>query len=322
MAIQVVSAEQFESMMICPTAEDMVDEFVANGLKPDNTIIYLDGDIPIFKCAAVTDNKQYIFRGRVFRYKKDALEAAKANGFGNQDIETRYKPHSPDVAKAVFNTAMKNLQSTVEGYPICTVVSNGGSFRKEIYPSYKNARKDKRTPANRKPLLKHALDTYDAIYQHKFEADDLMATYCCNTDGYGRNAVIATIDKDLDTVPGWHWNFDKNLLYYINDLEAFRFFCAQVMMGDTTDSIPGLLRVGKVGAMKLVKDCETMAEMWDIVCNKYKVTKPGDKEFNGSWKEYLYVMSEMIYIRRNLDQPYYKFLQEEGIDPQLPEGVV
>ena len=54
-------------------------------------------------------------------------------------------------------------------------------------------------------------------------------------------AVAVTIDKDLKTVPGWHYNPDKDIeVRYINETEADCFFAQQIITGDSTDGIPGL----------------------------------------------------------------------------------
>ena len=326
MTVQTIPEQEYiRSVSVAPETSipDVSELFYQNNLLQDNTIIYLDGDIPIFKVASVTDNKQYVFRGKKFKYKKDAVKAAKANGFSEKDINEVYEPFSKEVAKAIYNNVIDNLYKATGKISTCITVSNGGSFRREIYQKYKSGREGKRVPVNRKPLIEHTIHTHRAIYVHGYEADDLMAIYGYNTERAGCNSVIATIDKDLDTVPGWHWNFDKGELYYVSELEAFRFFCTQVLMGDMTDSIPGLYRVGKVSASKMVAGCNTMEEMWQVVCNKYETTKPGDTYFTtDQWREYLYLIASMIFIRRNFNEPYHQFLINNGIDPMLPGGFV
>jgi imidazole glycerol phosphate synthase subunit HisF len=46
------------------------------------------------------------------------------------------------------------------------------------------------------------------------EADDAIAIAATE---YGDECIMASIDKDFDQVPGWHFNFVKNERYYITE---------------------------------------------------------------------------------------------------------
>ena len=54
-----------------------------------------------------------------------------------------------------------------------------------------------------------------------------------------RSTCIVSIDKDLDCVPGWHYNWVKNELYYVDLPTANKHYWAQVLTGDRTDNILG-----------------------------------------------------------------------------------
>jgi len=81
------------------------------------------------------------------------------------------------------------------------------------------------------------------------EADDIM--------GMGASSgksIAVTIDKDLRSVPGWHWNPTKEqgpveVDQYTADLN----FHKQWLTGDTTDNIPGIWRFGPAKAEKWLK---------------------------------------------------------------------
>lgn len=146
------------------------------------------------------------------------------------------------------------------------------SFRKELTPDYK---------ANRKRnsyvwLLRNHYKINDAKFSDTHEADDLIAQRAKELGD--KNYIIASIDKDLKTVGGFYWSyykvkekdFEGNEILnefgtpersykmqrpiYISEEEASYLFWAQMLMGDTSDNIKGLHRVGKKTAEKLLKE--------------------------------------------------------------------
>jgi len=89
------------------------------------------------------------------------------------------------------------------------------------------------------------------------------------------NSVIASIDKDLYQLTGVHYNLKKHILSLSTEglsfiklsdkrdkLEGvgFKFFYAQILIGDVTDNIKGLDKCGPVKAYNILKDCHTKEE--------------------------------------------------------------
>ena len=70
------------------------------------------------------------------------------------------------------------------------------------------------------------------------EADDQLSIRCAL-----KGDTIATIDKDLNNTAGWHYNWQKDDLYCVGKIEADRNFYRQLLVGDSTDNIPGLFRI-------------------------------------------------------------------------------
>jgi hypothetical protein len=68
------------------------------------------------------------------------------------------------------------------------------------------------------------------------------------------DVVICTIDKDLNGVPGWHFNWNSKELYLVDEDEANRFFFTQMLTGDATDNIPSLYNMTGKRATAKVKD--------------------------------------------------------------------
>lgn len=66
--------------------------------------------------------------------------------------------------------------------------------------------------------------------------------------------VICTIDKDLDQIPGLHFNFVKEELYEVSEEDAHKFYLEQLLTGDNVDNIKGIHGMGPVKARKLLEE--------------------------------------------------------------------
>lgn len=128
------------------------------------------------------------------------------------------------------------------------------NFRFQIYPEYKANRKAPK-PIYYKALREYLVDEYGAILVSKWEADDALGMAQNQSD-----TVLASIDKDLDQIPGWHYDFVKNIKYEITPEHANRFFWFQLLMGDSTDNIPGIPKIGPKKASKILDDCKNPDE--------------------------------------------------------------
>ena len=132
------------------------------------------------------------------------------------------------------------------------MVSGPNNFRKTLYPDYKSNRGDK--PQLYRPLSKAIKEMYgNRWYQHdQLEADDLLGII--STNGKIDKPIVCSIDKDLVSVPGWHYNWDKDdWPTYVSQEEADHNWLMQLLMGDSTDCIEGMKGIGKVKAEKLIE---------------------------------------------------------------------
>jgi 5'-3' exonuclease len=98
------------------------------------------------------------------------------------------------------------------------------------------------------------------------EADDLIAIEATNL---GPDPIIASIDKDMLTIPCWHYNFLKDEWVYQNDWDAKLFFYTQILTGDAVDNVIGLYRVGPVKAGKILSHCETEIDLYKACLDAY-----------------------------------------------------
>lgn len=147
-------------------------------------------------------------------------------------------------------------------------LSDSTNFRKEVWPTYKENRKGKRKPIILQQVREWMIEEFLAEIVEGVEADDLLGMYGCRR----KDRVICTIDKDLRTVEGYHFNWDKpdeGVLLVNNKDAAFQFY-GQVLTGDSVDNFPGLPGCGPKTAEKLLAGAKSVPEMWERVVKAYE----------------------------------------------------
>lgn len=185
------------------------------------------------------------------------------------------------------------------------------NYREEISKTltYKgNRTQDK--PVHHDTVKQHLIDKYGAKIAKGCEADDA----CCVVGAMGyysnkMNTCVVSSDKDLKGSPGYMYNFVKDEWYYQTELESDRFFWQQCISGDKqVDNILGLVNVsdefrkkygirkskgvGTKAAEKLLENCETNQEMFNIVKEAYQ-------SYHGeNWKEVLNEMGKLLWMQR------------------------
>ena len=109
------------------------------------------------------------------------------------------------------------------------------------------------------------------IESHGGEADDYVSIYSYQALEEGKLPVVCHIDKDLNMIPGWHYNFKKEEFYYISPEESFTFMCRQLLSGDmSSDNIPGLKGVGDANAARMLHNTR-LSGMKDKIIHEWTV---------------------------------------------------
>lgn len=85
-----------------------------------------------------------------------------------------------------------------------------------------------------------------------------------------RKVICVSLDKDLLTIPGWHYNFVTEVEKFVSPLEALRNFYIQLLEGDASDNIPafdGKLRTKRpLFVQKLIDELYEMVDEKDMYC--------------------------------------------------------
>lgn len=138
------------------------------------------------------------------------------------------------------------------------------NFRNKIAVTapYKGQRKGER-PEHYDSIRAYLKAEWEFVESVEEEADDLIAIRSTELHKDTKPHIIVSIDKDLDQLPGWHYNFVKGTKYYVDESEALRNLYVQVLTGDRVDNIIGIRGIGKVKANRILSDAATEREMFD-----------------------------------------------------------
>lgn len=140
--------------------------------------------------------------------------------------------------------------------------------------------------------------------------------------------VIATRDKDMRMLPGWHLNWDTYELVKVEPgqfaLEAggklygHKWFWTQMLWGDAADNIPGLPKhpdfprgVGEVAASKLLAFAHDDDSAAHAVAQAYKA------HYGNEWADRYVEQASLLWIRRTNQAPINEWMAYLPVGPQL-----
>ncbi len=206
---------------------------------------------------------------------------------------------------------------------------NAPTFRHEIYPEYKGKRKPMPEELRSQvPLLKQVLDAMGIYRMEKagLEADDLLGTAATRCAGDGWTVTIVSGDRDLlqvatesiyiaqpKTVKGQTTvkKYDMHTVEEEWGVCGERFIDLKALMGDTSDNIPGLPKVGEKTAMDLMKQFGSGDAIFE---RAEEITKKGLRETVMNNRE-IYDLSRTL-ATIDTDAPF-EFETEKAM---LPDG--
>lgn len=214
-------------------------------------------------------------------------------GFTTEDVDE-------GIAKWRLDELLENIMKGCDtNYATIYITSaDRSNFRFELFPDYKAHRKDKPKPKHYNFIRECLVKDYMAEVISGQEADDALGIELTKDP---EETIVATIDKDLDQVPGWHFNFVKGLIYKMDELEGWRSFYHQCLVGDKpTDNIDGCPKIGVVKATRSLEGCESESEMFEKVLMHYSHAY-SDPEVV---VERLWLAGNLLWIRRQPNQPW------------------
>lgn len=182
----------------------------------------------------------------------------------SKDAETLGSMYS--IVETYINNIITNADPDIKRYKV--YLTGKGNFRDDIAVTvpYKGNRPSER-PEGLEDIRQYILLMHPSELVEGQEADDKIAIEATLR---GEACVVCSIDKDLDQIPGKHFNFVKNIQYSISPQQGLLNFYCQILTGDRVDNIVGLKGVGPKTALKALKDCKTELEMYQKCLEMYE----------------------------------------------------
>jgi hypothetical protein len=289
----------------------------------------IDGDILVFRAGFAAERNSWFLNVPVpnargaepysgqFSYKKDALKKLDEllPGKYSRTDGTDYHMWSERQVEPVQNALhLVNLQMakimeacSLNEFDVMVYLSGGVNYRYEVAKTkpYKGNRDDAHRPTHEEAIKDHIKARWNTTVTDGIEADDAMGIAQTQIEG---ESCIISIDKDLDMIPGLHYNFLHEVHYEITEDEGWHKFCVQLMTGDATDNIPGIEGIGPKKAEKALDglpSCDWIEEVARVYASK-----SGRED----WFDYMIEQGTLIWIQQygQLVPPIPQELKEIG----------
>lgn len=181
-------------------------------------------------------------------------------------------------AQDEFDAMVAAIEHATDADKVILALScpTAANYRRDFWPSYKAPRIDP-TKRTAKPILhgklrEYAHSRYRTEERPRLEGDDVLGIMATLPARAPR--VIASIDKDMQTVPGLHfnWQHGEDGVFEVKEAEARHRFFTQVLTGDSTDNYPGLPGFGAKRAGKALAGLEGSddAAYWGAIVAAYE----------------------------------------------------
>lgn len=187
--------------------------------------------------------------------------------YGDSDVLWTRHAHFEE-ARVRLEDSIATLMDKVKADSCMLAVTPKTNWRFDVWGDYKGNRSSGIKPMLVAPLRDYVANDPRGKRIDMLEGDDLMGIAATHPKN-GDNQIIVTIDKDLKTIPGNHYDFRRNKHFKISEAEANMWHLRQTLEGDRTDNYPGCPGIGKVSVEKIIPDpIETadIPEFWrDVV---------------------------------------------------------
>tara|TARA_R110002012_G_scaffold186985_1_gene353835 strand:- start:477 stop:1265 length:789 start_codon:yes stop_codon:yes gene_type:complete len=147
------------------------------------------------------------------------------------------------------------------------------AFRRRIFPEYKANRAGMKKPVGWTRMKRELLEEEVSYLHDEIEADDWLGIYASALVNADEDFVIVSGDKDLDQIPGvHHWPWKEEQTWTITHDQAERQFYRQILVGDSTDNIPGCAGVGAITAERIVSkfNIAEPVECWEEIVQQFE----------------------------------------------------
>lgn len=289
-------------------------------MSKQKTIALIDGDTLSFRAAAAAETRAVeVFhkpsgRSKIFKTRTAFKESLKEKNFEfkPEDYEYNDIQSEEDVSHPLHSmkVTVKRIMEISQADEYRLFVGGEGNFRLDLpLPTrYKSSRTELLRPIHLDECKQFALRGHGLGGElvEGNEADDALIYVGNKYLEKGYRVVLGSQDKDSHAYTGLEiYDFTNSDLstkdiwkvpdvggLYINEKDyvkgnGFIWFCHQLLLGDNTDSYKPVeilgIKFGEKSSYKLLKDCKTKQEAWDVVVGQYKKWFKDNPEYT-DWK--------------------------------------
>lgn len=234
--------------------------------------LLIDGDLMLYRCGFAAEKRFYnLFYDEKFitrikgaserrKYISKCVEEdhLKENLFA-WELDKEIQPLSHAIQN--FKTAITDIFECLNTDHYIMYFTGDGNYREQIATilPYKGNRSEEDKPAHYYELKDYLLGPkWNSFVVHGKEADDAVAIDQSVMQQTNMKSCIVSTDKDLDMIPGKHYDWVQKDLYDITELQGLKNFYTQLLTGDKVDNIPGIHGMGPVKAVKYLDDALQM----------------------------------------------------------------
>ena len=213
-------------------------------IQPSTLRPIIDADSIVYRCGFASDNSKDQWGNPVEEPLENCLHSVK------MQVKSILSKFSEDSTYRIF-------------------LQGGGNYRDRIatIQPYKGNRDPSARPKYFDEIRSYLVDFWGAEVITGMETDD-----ACGIEQWkhkDRSTCIVSLDKDLDNIPGWHYNYVKDEFYYVTLAQANYNFWKQVLTGDSTDYVRGIPKVGPKTADKILAGKESWVDQYVAVQQAY-----------------------------------------------------
>lgn len=263
----------------------------------DSKDLHLDSDLIVYKTCAALGSEGVV--------KKREEEGQEQHEF------SMYIKTAKSMTKSWVLDAKKDFNIRKVYTHLTSKDKSNFRLKIDVDPPYKHNRVGKPLPNYLNELHEWYAKHYKSEVTYGAEADDTIGIICANNP----RGTVRISEKDLRMIPGWHkeisgafgrmpiyvtdpgsliWKRDSDEKGAKGKLEGwgYKWFIAQMLIGDTADGIAGIKGLGDFAAYKLLFDVHTVDKMDELVYNIYR--EKGQEDLYEKNRQLLWIHREML----------------------------